>query len=285
MWSPVETLSRECLLLKMANAITRFHAKYYAALLSGQSANGDIGSLSQSLLSSTVDINPHQIDAALSLSLEDAEVVFDQKALSINADLPEYLQGQSGLLILSSLAVSALADEQYMLFNAITDEGRAVAQEDCEKLFLNGGTETPCEQVDEKARLRLRKDVLQHSAAKLKELDSRNLAFFKTEENRIYQWEYDVIDGIEAELSAIKKQILQTEREARYAESVAEKLMLEKKVEDLKRKKRRLRNELDDREEEVSKQRRSMIAELEQRMIKQTEQQHLFVIRWKVKEY
>lgn len=269
----------------MANAITRFHAKYYAALLSGQSANGDIGSLSQSLLSSTVDINPHQIDAALSLSLEDAEVVFDQKALSINADLPEYLQGQSGLLILSSLAVSALADEQYMLFNAITDEGRAVAQEDCEKLFLNGGTETPCEQVDEKARLRLRKDVLQHSAAKLKELDSRNLAFFKTEENRIYQWEYDVIDGIEAELSAIKKQILQTEREARYAESVAEKLMLEKKVEDLKRKKRRLRNELDDREEEVSKQRRSMIAELEQRMIKQTEQQHLFVIRWKVKEY
>ena len=49
----------------MANAITRFHAKYYAALLSGQSANGDIGSLSQSLLSSTVDINPHQIDAAL----------------------------------------------------------------------------------------------------------------------------------------------------------------------------------------------------------------------------
>ena len=49
----------------MANAITRFHAKYYAALLNGQSANGDIGSLSQSLLSSTVDINPHQIDAAL----------------------------------------------------------------------------------------------------------------------------------------------------------------------------------------------------------------------------
>ena len=49
----------------MANAITRFHAKYYAALLNGQSANGDIGSLSQSLRSSTVDINPHQIDAAL----------------------------------------------------------------------------------------------------------------------------------------------------------------------------------------------------------------------------
>lgn len=49
----------------MANVITGFHAKYYAALLNGQSAYGDIGSLSQSLLSSTVDINPHQNDAVL----------------------------------------------------------------------------------------------------------------------------------------------------------------------------------------------------------------------------
>ena len=93
-----------------------------------------------------------------------------------------------------------------------------------------------------------------------------------------------MIDGIEAELSTIKKQILQTERDARNAESVAEKLALEKKVDELKRKKRRLRNELDDREEEVSQQRKSMITELEQRMVKQTEQQNLFVIRWKVKE-
>ena len=55
-------------------------------------------------------------------------------------------------------------------------------------------------------------------------------------------------------------------------------------MDELKRKKRRLRNELDDREEEVSNQRRTMIAELEQRMVKQTEQHNLFVIRWKVKE-
>jgi len=45
--------------------ITRYHANYYATLLSQHSGSGDIDSLSQSLLSSTVDINPHQIDAAL----------------------------------------------------------------------------------------------------------------------------------------------------------------------------------------------------------------------------
>ena len=45
--------------------ITRYHARYYAALLSQKSTGGELESLSQSLLSSTVDINPHQIDAAL----------------------------------------------------------------------------------------------------------------------------------------------------------------------------------------------------------------------------
>lgn len=245
------------------------------------------------MLQQTDDATPYRlshplaqyvISSALSLSLDNAEIEFDQSALSMNADLPEYMQGESGVLILSALAVSALADEQYMLFNAITDDGRIVSQEDCEKLFLNGGSEQPCNAIDEQTQLRLQKDVLQHSAAKLKELDSRNLSFFKVEENRIYQWEHDVIDGIEAELSTVKKQILQTERDARSAQSVAEKLTMEKKVEELKRKKRRLRNELDDREEDVSEQRRAMIAELEQRLVRQTEQQNLFVVRWRVKE-
>ena len=45
--------------------ITKYHAKYYANLLAGQTIGGNIDSLSQSLLNAAVDINPHQIEAAL----------------------------------------------------------------------------------------------------------------------------------------------------------------------------------------------------------------------------
>lgn len=45
--------------------ITRYHAKYYALLLSQHSSGDELESISQSLLSSSVYINPHQIDAAL----------------------------------------------------------------------------------------------------------------------------------------------------------------------------------------------------------------------------
>jgi hypothetical protein len=226
----------------------------------------------------------HVINSALSLSLDEhTEIIFDQQALPMNASLPDYLNGSEGYLVLASLGVSALSDEQYLLFNAYQNDGTALSQEDCEKLFLNGGSEQPSDIITEDIRLHLQQDVAQHSTAKLKEIDARNLNFFQQEETRIFQWEHDVIDGIEDEITTLKKNILVAERDARNAQSVAEKLTLEKKVEEMKRKRRRLRNELEDREEEVSQQRKRMITELEQRMVKATETKNLFVIRFKVK--
>lgn len=226
----------------------------------------------------------HVINSALSLSLDEhTEIIFDQQALPMNANLPDYLNGSEGYLVLASLGVSALSDEQYLLFNAYQNDGTALSQEYCEKLFLNGGFETQTATISSAIRDRLQNDIAQHSTAKLKEIDARNLKFFQQEETRIYQWEHDVIDGIEDEISTLKKNIMVAERDARNAQSVAEKLTLEKKVEEMKRKRRRLRNDLEDREEEVSQQRKRMITELEQRMVKATETQNLFVIRFKVK--
>lgn len=201
--------------------------------------------------------------------------------MDMNASFPEYLQGESGWLILSQLSVSSLSEEQHSLFSAFMDSGRNLSQEDAEKLFLNGGVENALDHIDEHAKHRLQKDASQHAKAKLHEIDSKNLTYFKQEENRIYQWEHDMVDSIEVELSTVKRNILQAERDARNAVSVQEKLECERKVDELKRKKRRLRNELEDREDEISQQRRKMIGDLEKRLIQSTENNKLFIIRWK----
>ena len=225
------------------------------------------------------------INTALSLSLNDTdEIIFNQHALQMKASLPDYLSGASGFLLLASLSVSTLSDEQYLLFNGFTDDGRTLTQEDCEKLFLNGGETMSSIKIDGIIKRRLQADVTQHTTAKLKEIDSRNLSHFKQEEDRIYQWEHDVIDGIEAEISTVKRTILQTEREARNAESVEESIRLQKLVRELNIKKRKLRNELEDREDEIKEQRDSMLHELEQRLIQHTENHEVFLVRWKVKE-
>ena len=226
----------------------------------------------------------HVINTALSLPLDDGgTVVFDEAAISMNANLPDYLHGESGWLVLSSLSVSSFEEEQYHIFTAITDSGRTLTQDDAERLMLNGGVETDVAAIPTDVKEKLQKNIAQRSKAKLNDIDSRNLNYFRKEENRIYQWERDCIDGLEAELTIVKRSTLQAERDARNATSVHEKLELERKIDELKRKKRRLRNELEDKEDEIGEQRRRMIAELERRMIQSTESSNMFLIRWQAK--
>lgn len=226
----------------------------------------------------------HVINTALSLPLDDGgTVMFDEAAISMNANLPDYLHGESGWLVLSSLSVSSFEEEQYHIFTAITDSGLTLTQDDAERLMLNGGVETNAAAIPADIKEKLQKDIVQRSKAKLNDIDSRNLNYFRQEENRIYQWERDCIDGLEAELTIVKRSTLQAERDARGATSVQEKLDLERKIDELKRKKRRLRNELEDKEDEIGEQRRRMIAELERRMIQSTESSNMFLIRWQAK--
>lgn len=111
-------------------------------------------------------------------------------------------------------------------------------------------------------------------------MDNRNLSFFKEEEDRIYRWERDVIDGIEQELDMVKRNIRETERLARQAENIEERISFEAKAEDLRRQKRRKRNELENREDEISVRRKELVAELERKMIQTTSSDNLFIVRW-----
>ena len=45
--------------------MTPYHAKYFAHELTRRHGPGDVGRLSQSLFDASVDLNPHQIEAAL----------------------------------------------------------------------------------------------------------------------------------------------------------------------------------------------------------------------------
>ena len=223
----------------------------------------------------------HVLNSALSLDTEDgAEVLFSEDAMQMNANLPDYLQGQQGYLIMAQLSVTSVDEEQYTLFSAITDSGKTLTQDDCEKLFLNGGKESMGEDVPQNILDTLQQNSERRCAAKLKSIDDRNLGFFQQEETRIFNWERDMLNGLEQELSTVKKAILQAERDAVHAESVQEKLEAQRHVEELNRKKRRLRNELDDKEDEISLMRRTMIEELQRRIISQADSAKVFVIRF-----
>ena len=51
--------------LDVRSGLTAYHAKYFAAELTRRNSSDSIEKLGASVLNATVDLNPHQLDAAL----------------------------------------------------------------------------------------------------------------------------------------------------------------------------------------------------------------------------
>lgn len=225
----------------------------------------------------------HVLNEALAIPFDTTGTLrFSPSTTRLNVQLPDDLRYRSGWMLLSCLQVDSLDEEQHLLFTAFTDDGRFLTQEQCERLMLLGATMESPQTLTSEVQQKLQSNQQQHTTATLREIDSRNTTYFKQEEDRIFAWEHDMVDSLEVEIKSIRNEILRAERDARNAQTVAEKLTLEKKVEELKRKRRRLRNELEEREDEVSEQRKTMIRDLEKRMIQNTESQDLFTIRFTI---
>ena len=166
---------------------------------------------------------------------------------------------------------------------AYTADGTPVPQEDCEKLFLCSAVSEGQISLSESVLNQLQQNTKQHIAGKLQTIDSRNLVYFHAEEDRIFRWEQDMVTSLEQELDTVKRQIREMERTSRQAQSLEEKLQASRRLQELERQKRKKRNELADREDEIEEQRRRMIEALDRRMVKQTSSSDVFTIEWQVK--
>ena len=140
--------------------------------------------------------------------------------------------------------------------------------------------EAALREISPEVRRKLGVNSVQHTKSKLQQIDSRNLEYFRDEEERIFRWEKDLIESIERELDIVKRAIREQERLSRSAANMEEKLAITKKIDELERQKRKKRNELADREDEVSAQRRRMIEELDRRKVQKTATDDIFVIAW-----
>ena len=223
------------------------------------------------------------LERASKIPTSEGCIVFDPKHSPFNVSVPEQLLGASGFLQLELMEVSSFDKEQHLLFTAYRSDGTFLTQEECERLFLLSGEDIgAAEPIPQNVTDKLQENAKQHRTSTLAQVDSRNLAFFKEEEDRIFKLERDTVDALEKELDTVKRQIRETEREVRSAANLQEKLDATKKLEHLERMKRKKRNELADREDEAAEHRRHLIEELDKRRIRKTNTKVLFTARWKV---
>ena len=223
------------------------------------------------------------IEFAKNIDLSNDVLLFHSDDQAINVSLPDSLKGARGYLTMEILDISSFEREQYCLFTAYKADGTHLSQEECERLFLLGGeVRTTSQPLSATIIKRLKENSAQHVQSTLAQVDSRNTAYFKEEEERIFRWERDVVDALERELDQIKRQIREAEREVRNSNNLQEKLASTKKLDALEKMKRKKRNELADREDDAAEHRREMIKELDKRRIRETKRIPVFTIEWKV---
>ena len=208
-----------------------------------------------------------------------AYIHFDYAAHGAKISVIESLLGQSGTLKLQRFSIEALErNEDHLLFSAETDHGKMLPAETAQKLMQLPATQ--CQQQNvlpvtqiENALTTARNDLI-------KMVNSRNLAFFDEEVNKLDHWADDLKFGLEQSIKDIDQQIKEVRRNAKIAPTLAEKLSWQKQQQELERARNKQRKELFDRQDEVDERRETLIGQLESKLDQKTAVEDLFTIRW-----
>ena len=211
-----------------------------------------------------------------------AKVRFDISGHPARISVVEELKGKSGWLILQRLVIDSFEREEYLLFSAFDDDGRALDQETCEKLFNCRGSVTGEIDFPEGIRSRLAAEADRHARATISKSLERNNKYFNEAREQLEKWADDMVLAAEKELRDTKEHIKALNRQARQATTIQEQRELQEKIRDLERKKRRQRQRIFDVEDEIMEKRDKLIDALEKRMQQRASSEQLFTIRWAV---
>ena len=227
-------------------------------------------------------LGEHAMDSAKTCHTPCGVVTFNITGHPVRIRVVEDLKGKSGTLILSRLTIDSFDREEYLLFNALTDDGNALDQETCEKLFHCEATSSSAELTAEQLA-QLEKETERHARATISRSLETNNSHFNEERERLDNWAEDQVIGAERELADIKARIKGLNRQARFATTMDEQLSVQNEIKAAEQEQRRQRQQIFDLEDQAKDKRDRLITVLEQRMTQKTQRETLFSIRWTVK--
>ena len=222
------------------------------------------------------------LEQAKSRELPPAEIVFDYTGhpSSIAAVAP--FVGQSGELLLSLFTVEALDQtEDYLLFAAMTDDGRLLEEDTARRLFSLTATSVK-ELRNGQPHTRLQEVVAGRQEAIRRRISERNAAFFEEEAAKLDSWADDLKVALEREIKELDRQIKEARRAASAALTLEAKLDGQKQVRALEGQRNSRRRALFDAQDEIDRRREKLIEEIEGKLHQKESLSDVFIIRWRL---
>ncbi len=227
-------------------------------------------------------LGEYVINQGLSLEPAPAEISFDVSRHPVKLSQVQALKGRSGWLTLERLVIETCDTEEYLLFSGFESKGNALTQEELEKLFQcrgehMGGIEVPADILE-----RLDAETNRHAKGITAQSLERNSVHFNEAREQLYKWADDMELAVQKELQQTKEQIKSLNRDARKAVTLEDQNELQRRIQELEKKKRRQRQKIFDVEDEIEVKRDRLIEDLERRMTQKINRSRLFTIRWNV---
>lgn len=190
--------------------------------------------------------------------------------------------GRQGWLRCSKLSVQALEAEDHIMLIGIDDDGQALDESQCRRLFdllaeqgaaatLPSGTENALSGLTASAK-----------AATLEDMGTRNARWFDIEIEKLEHWAEDRRSTLKAELDELDETLKTGRKSARTAPTLPEKLERQREVRKLEARRDEAWREFDQATRELEKQKDALLDDIAKRLEQHVEMESLFTIRWRI---
>jgi adenine-specific DNA-methyltransferase len=214
-------------------------------------------------------------------SLPPAELHFSYSAHMGKVTILEPLRGQWGYLMLTALTVEALDQaEDQLILAAMTEDGHVLDDDQAARLLSLPAQ--PVGPLTAPVPPLLAELTQQRQLAIGRRISERNTGFFEAEATKLDHWADDLKIGLERELKDLDRQIKEARRMATAAFTLEEKLAGQKQIKALEAQRNQKRRRLFDAQDEVDRQRETLIATIEGKLAQANTVTPLFTIRWRI---
>ncbi len=216
-------------------------------------------------------------------ALPSAMLVFDYGAYAGNVAALESVIGKSGLLMVRRLSIQGLAAEDYVITVAVTAGKEALTAAQASALFKLPATVEVLERMLAAGGDWELSEVYEGEKAQILETVSvRDAAFFEEEIEKLDRWAEDKRLSLKDELKPYDEDVAARKKQAREARNLPEKLMLQKQVSGLNKKRNEAWREYDRGALDVEAQKDVLIESVAARLEQSVAEETLFTVGWRL---
>lgn len=227
-------------------------------------------------------IAQYLIDEFKSKELDETMLTFNYSDTKLNVSSIEHLVGKSGIIHLSNFEVTSFDITDNLLFVGFTDDGTELTNEVCKRILeLPVDAKSSYQLTSSESNLMTDKRE-KHKELLLEALQAKDTEYFQLEVDKLHKWAEDKILASEKELKDVKSKIKEINRDSKKTSSSEALLKMQTELRDLERKKKRLRQEIFEVEDEIEERRDEMINAIKAKMLKAINESSIFTIKWKL---